>query len=145
MLAWIIPISDANPPGGGGQPVYPSQGGPFPTNPIVVPPGGAWPTPPQPPLGIWGGPWFPPYPSQGPGFPTHPIQLPPWAGGSQPYPDQGLPKPPVVPVPPTDPKPPAGFEWVYGYSPVTGEWRWMLSGTGEKPKPEPTPPAEPKR
>jgi len=31
--------------------------------------------------------YMPPYPSQGPGFPTHPIA----PGGSQPYPDHGLP------------------------------------------------------
>jgi hypothetical protein len=52
---------------------------------------------PQPPLGIWGGPWQPPYPSQGPGFPTHPIAPggPPlgiWGGGNVPYPT-----PPMAP------------------------------------------------
>jgi hypothetical protein len=86
------------PPGGvWPSPPYPSQGlPPFPSNPIVVPPGGVWPQPPQPPDGFWGA---------GGNFPTNPIQLPPFAGGWQPRPDQGLPPFPSHPI--VIPKPPA--------------------------------------
>jgi hypothetical protein len=81
------------------------------------------PQPPQPPLGIWGGPWLPPYPSQGPGFPTHPIAgpgRPPWWGMAQDpgygissdrpwgpinYPDHGLPGQQPGIWGPNDPRP----------------------------------------
>ena len=79
FLAMITPI-------GSSGPVDPGWSG------GVAPPGM-----PQPPLGIWGGPWQPPYPSQGPGFPTHPIApggppLGTWGGGNVPYPT-----PPIAP------------------------------------------------
>ena len=90
-----------------GQPPYPDHSlPPFPSHPIVVPPGGNWPQPPQPPLGIWGptdprpthpiagwnpgsGTW-----PQPPG-PVDPGYSPPWAqvpgggGGQPPYPSTG--------------------------------------------------------
>jgi len=131
---------------GGGQPPFPSTGPGFPTNPIAEPPWG------------WGGQpggGQPPRPSTGPGFPTNPIAEPPWGWGQQPpsvwpgpHPSHpimlpgmpGWPQPPV-PEPPTGGlQPPVGFEWKYGYSPATGQWGFMLVGTGEKPLPEPTPP-----
>lgn len=81
----------------------------------IIPPGM-----PQPPLGIWGGPWQPPYPAHpiyNPPYPSHPIVIPPeqppgqpplgiWGGPWQPpYPDHGLPPYPSHPIvlPPTDP------------------------------------------
>jgi len=150
MLAWIIPISDANPPGPGGQPPYPSQGPGFPTHPIAEPP--------------WGWGQQPPYPSQGPGFPTHPIARPPWGWGQQPpYPSQGpgFPTNPIVVPPggayppyPVDPgygipetglnrpshpinkppstEPPEGFEWQMGYLPGVG-WAWICVPAQEAP------------
>jgi hypothetical protein len=79
--------------------------------------------PPQPPLGIWGGPWYPPYPSHGlPPFPAHPIVTPP-------------------PGKPPEGKPPEDWGWVY--SPIYG---WVVDpGAGGKPQPPPeetTPPPE---
>jgi len=109
------------PPGGvwptpPGQPPYPDAGlPPFATNLPVVPPGGAWPTPPgggggQPPLGIWGGPYFPPVPS-------HPIVLPPDL-------------PPTMPDPDNRP-----IEWKTGWTQATG---WVIYGVPTGPAPTPS-------
>ena len=78
-------------PGGPGSGYPDNSLPPFPSHPIVVPPGGWWPAP--------------PYPSTGPGFPTNPIQLPPWAGGWQPRPDNTLPPSGPGTTPPTQPPP----------------------------------------
>ena len=113
--------------------------GPWPTPPIVMPPGGGGTQPPQPPLGIWG----PNDPR-----PTHPIQLPPWAGKPQP-PTGGGGTPPTWPAEPPafqpvgEPGPVAGYQWFY--SPTYG---WMLgvppAGTTPPTEPPPvTPPTEP--
>jgi hypothetical protein len=166
FLALITPVGATgpvdpgyNPPGIGsglpGGPPYPSQGPGFPTHPIVLPPGGAWPSPPQPPLQIWGGPYYPP-------IPTHPIVLPPqgpplgtWGGGGQPFPTPpvaGPGRPPWwgmaqdpgygVPLPPLGtwgggnvpyPTPPIYFPPEGGAQPPLGTW----GGAGE---PFPTPP-----
>ena len=84
MLVGYLTYTDE--PSVPGQPPYPSTGPGFPTHPIVVPPGGAWPQPPYPSQGL------PPFPSQG---------LP----GHQPYPDQGLPGQPPGIWGPNDPRP----------------------------------------
>ena len=97
FFAMIIPMGDT--PGGGGGPP-PSVWHPtFPTNPIVVPPGGSYPG--QPPT-IWPGP-NPPYvdagfPGPQPGGPTHiwggPWYPPTiWPGPKPPYIDAGFPGP----------------------------------------------------
>ena len=153
------------PPWAGGWQPYPDQGLPMPQPPF----------PSQPPLGIWGPndprpthpiagwnpgtgtfpPYQPPYPSQGPGFPTHPIQLPPWAGGWQPYPDQGLPMPqpplggsggipenPINRPPATELEPPN--VWKFAYIPGMG-WAWVVYNPETKSvtaAPEASAPAE---
>jgi hypothetical protein len=133
---------------------YWGAGGGFPTNPIVVPPGGAYPNPPQPPDGFWGA---------GGGFPTNPIVVPP--GGAYPKPPDGfwgagsgfptnpivIPKPPNTPVDPdygidenvgflrpSHPiaLPPAAIEggfWLAVYIPGVG-WEWISFKPGS-PKP----------
>jgi hypothetical protein len=73
-----------------GQPPYPSQGGPFPTHPIVLPPY----QPGGPPVTIW----------PNPGRPSNPIVLPP---------------PPQVPDG-EGAKPPPADEPGWGYSPQYG-------------------------
>lgn len=85
-----------------------------PFHPIVVPPGGAWPSPPQPPLGFWG-------PGTLPLHPFNPIVVPP--GGTW----------PSVPgtVPPTatghpgqlPASDPSGSGWVFCFVPGYG-WMW---------------------
>lgn len=78
---------------GGPTPPYPDAGlPPFPSHPIVVPPGGSWP----------GLPGRPPYPDNSlPAFPSHPIVVPP--GGNWPTPPTppGGPSGPVYPMPPS--------------------------------------------
>jgi hypothetical protein len=113
FLALITPVGDTG--GGGGPPLgtWGGAGQPFPTPPIVVPPGGAYP------------PGFPP--GYQPPRPTNPIHLGPggeiggppgyWGGGNVPYPTPPIyipivpgggdggeePTPPIyipVPIPP---------------------------------------------
>lgn len=108
FLALITPLTGGSDGGGGGgQPPYPTTGPGFPTYPIVVPPGGAYPpTPGTPPLGIWGGGGVGNYPDAGfpgpqPGGPVYPDQglpgQPPRPWGPINYPDQGLPGAPGGP------------------------------------------------
>jgi hypothetical protein len=127
-------------PGGPPQINYPT----FPSNPIVVPPGGAYP------------PWNPPRPGHDlPLFPSHWPVVPP--GGAWPSPpiqppqlpvDPGygvdvgtgpvypshpivLPKPPVnPPVDPVPPDPIPGWELKVGWTSVTG-WIVVAVPTGE--------------
>jgi hypothetical protein len=118
-------------------------GGPMPGGPPGV-------QPPQPPLGIWGGPWLPPYvdasppgpqppwpsrPPVDPGYsppwaqvpvrPTHPIYYPP---GTQPHPEH-----PIYFPPPGSP-PPLGI-WGPPDMPP-GFWGGGM-GPGVKPQPHP--------
>lgn len=94
FMAYIIPMG-----GGGGSP--PGVWQPtFPTNPIVVPPGGAYPggppssggQPPHPQHPIWGPPGFnPPGAGMPPGI---------WPGPKPPYVDAGFPMPQPPGTPP---------------------------------------------
>jgi hypothetical protein len=110
-------------PPGGQSPPRPDQSlPPFPTNPIVIPPGGAWPG--SPPLVIWG--------------PGDPRPQPPIAGigpGGG-FPGEGQPpgggqKPPGFAgnLPAQDP---TGSGWVYAFVPGYG-WMWC-----QVPKPPTT-------
>jgi hypothetical protein len=98
---------------------------PYPAHPWVPPSGGG--QPPQPPLGIWGGPWYPP-------TPTHPIVLPPNQPPTQPPSQGGLPGQ----LPASDPN----GGWVFGYVPGYG-WMWAYvpnppapPETGDRPHPD---------
>jgi hypothetical protein len=90
--------------------------------------GGPMPGGPQPPLGIWGGPFDPPHAE-------HPIYWPP---GTQPHPDHSLP----LPQPPTGPAdengfvkpPPPGGGWSYHE-----DYGWMYSPGGQTPGPKTQP------
>lgn len=138
FLALITPLTGSGGGGGGGEP--PQVWRPtFPTNPIVVPPGGAYPPggPSTPPLGIWGGSGVGPYPDAG--FPGPQPGQPPRPWGPINYPDQGLPGlPPVIWDPsrpsnpitnPGDPNDPGAgqpqIEWKTAWSPSTG---WVVVG-----------------
>jgi hypothetical protein len=132
FLALITPLGDGSSPPGINYPT-------FPTNPIVVPPGGAYP---QPPLQIWGGPWAPgfspgtppprPQPGPWPGSPQHPIYDPGlgiWGGsGSLPQPPLGTWGGGNVPFP----TPPIYFPPEGGGAPPLGTW-----GGGNVPFPTP--------
>jgi hypothetical protein len=127
FLALITPIGSAGSPGTGlpypdqtlptpqppfptRPPAYPDQSlPPFPSHPIVVPPGGVW--PPNPPVGQ------PPYPDQSlPPFPSHPIVLPPNL-------------PPTLPSPDNRP-----VDWKTAWTPATG---WIVIGIPTGPVPTP--------
>lgn len=109
-----------------GQPVYPSQGPGFPTNPIA-PGGGGQPSHPISPGGQ------PPYPSQGPGFPTQPIA--PGGGGgtpSHPIAPGGAPTPypgvleATIPPHPEKPDPEKPGTWVLIALPSGAvNWAWL--------------------
>lgn len=105
----------ARPGGGPVDPGYgiPETGVPRPMPPIYIPPEGS-----QPPLGIWGGPYFPP-------VPAHPIVLPPDL-------------PPVIP--PTDGQPERKIEWKTAWTPTTG---WVVVGIPAEGTLVPTPSAPP--
>ena len=129
FLAMIMPVGGGgpvdpgyNPPGVGGPGSRPPSPG-VPTHPIY--------TPPQPPLGIWGGPWQPPYVDAGlPPFATQLPTIPPggaWPSGGRPVdPGYGVdigtgpvhPAHPIyIPAPPTEPPSPPLQIWGGPYFP----------------------------
>jgi hypothetical protein len=120
---WPSPGHPAHPIAPGGQPPGIWGGGnePFPTPPIVLPPGTE-----QPPPGIWSEPIIPGHPAHPiapggpPPVPTHPIALPPlqiWGD-------------PIMPA-----EPPQIIDWYAGWSEETG---WVIVGIPNVPAPTPS-------
>jgi hypothetical protein len=141
FLAMITPL---------GSGAYPGHDLPlFPSHPIVVPPGGAYP------------PYYPPRPGHDlPLFPTHLPVVPPggaWPPYAPPYPDHSLPPfathLPVVPpggaYPPWSPPTPGHDLPLFPFHPIVvppgGVWPSPIpppQGPGAKPPITPIPPGE---
>lgn len=149
FLALIVPVeTPAEPPPGERPPLHIWGGGnePFPTPPIVLPPGTI-----LPPLGTWGG--------AGEPFPTPPIVIPPpdlggndpihiWGGANEPFPTPPiyLPPtdtlPPVIIIPPapeepipTPPPPPDVVESAKAILVWNDGWEWKVVGPPGSVKP----------
>ena len=113
------PAHPIAPGGPGGKPPGIWGGGnePFPTPPIVLPPGTV-----KPPPGIWHEIVFPSHPIAPGGQPTHPI-----APGGPPLQIWGD---PIIPA-----EPPQIIDWHAGWSEETG---WVLVGVPNVPAPTPS-------
>jgi hypothetical protein len=130
---WPSPGHPAHPIAPGGEPPGIWGGGnePFPTPPIVLPPGTE-----KPPPGIWSEPILPPGIWPSPGHPAHPI-----APGGQPPSEPplgfwgGVAPPQIWGDPIMPAEPPQIIDWYAGWSEDSG---WVIVGVPNVPAPTPS-------